>query len=208
MFTTAVVDLAVQLVEDANATSLLAPLRHLARRDTSIGRRVVAAELTTLHRGPNVEAGSCVNELRSHVRLEDFDEPVVHSLVVVAGGPTIDFLGRHRRNTAADPGGLPGGHHRSIVAVGGGQSRLVEALGAQPRLVLDRPSRPIPPHPAVAQQELGQPVTGPGQILATMSPRVRHRSRTASSRGLGTRIAVSSPARDNRANGGNRACPS
>lgn len=106
VFTPPVVDLAVRLVEDADATSLLAPLRHLGRRDTSIGRSVVVAALTTLRREPNVEAGRCINELRSHVRLDDIDEPVVHSLVVVAGGPSIDFLGRHRRSTAADSGGL------------------------------------------------------------------------------------------------------
>src|SRR5438128_1793054 len=56
------------------------------------------------------------------------------------------------------------------MVVGHLQGRLVETNSGQPRLVLDRPVRPAPPDPGVAQQELGQQVPGPGQVLDYVPP--------------------------------------
>jgi hypothetical protein len=55
--------------------------------------------------------------------------------------------------------------HGQVVPERLGHGGLVEPLGAKPRLVLERPGRPAPPHPPVAQQELPQPVAGPGEVL-------------------------------------------
>ena len=67
--------------------------------------------------------------------------------------------------------------------------------------MLEGPVVPVTPHPAMAQQELAEPV--PGRVRSmTMSARARHRSRTASSAGVGTRTEVSWPARNSTASRG------
>lgn len=105
-FTDEVVNLALQLVENVRVMGLLVPLRRLASHGTSIARSVVDAALSGLHREPSIEAARCVDELRAHVHLEDFDDDVVHSLVVVAGGMHTDAYGRRRGSAGAEPGGL------------------------------------------------------------------------------------------------------
>jgi hypothetical protein len=56
--------------------------------------------------------------------------------------------------------------HRPVVRVGGGKGRLVELLPEQPAFVRVGPgARSAAPDPAVAQQELRQPVPGPGPVF-------------------------------------------
>jgi len=55
--------------------------------------------------------------------------------------------------------------HGQVVPERLGHGGLVEPLRAKPRLVGERPGRPAPPHPPVAQQELPEPVAGTGQVL-------------------------------------------
>ena len=65
--------------------------------------------------------------------------------------------------------GVAGSQHRPVVRVGRGQGGLLEALGKQPALVGQGPGVPAPPGPAVAQQELAQPMPGPGPVLDHVS---------------------------------------
>jgi hypothetical protein len=60
---------------------------------------------------------------------------------------------------------VTGSQHRPVVRVGRGQGRLLEALGKQPALVGQRPGVATPPGPAVAQQELAQPMAGAGAVF-------------------------------------------
>ncbi len=53
-FTTAVIDLAIQLIEKAGVTALLGPLRHLARRRAELAVPVLGAALISLDRGLHV----------------------------------------------------------------------------------------------------------------------------------------------------------
>ena len=88
-------------------------------------------------------------------------DPVGKGLTIEPG----DQVGLHRREL-----GVAGQHHRPVMPEGGRQRRLIERLGGQPRLVQMRPVGPAPPHPPVTQQELGQPVAGPGQVLDHVAP--------------------------------------
>jgi hypothetical protein len=54
---------------------------------------------------------------------------------------------------------------RAVVRVGRGECPVVETHTGEPPLMLERPVRPAPPHLRVAQQKLGEPVPGPGQVL-------------------------------------------
>jgi len=51
------------------------------------------------------------------------------------------------------------------VLVGGLQSAILEALGAEPPLMAQGPSGPLSVHPSVAEKELTQTVTGSGPVL-------------------------------------------
>ena len=75
--------------------------------------------------------------------------------------------------------------------LGGG---VVEVLGAQPRPVAQGPRTALPPDPAMAEQELAEPVPLASDVLAEILA-ARSRSRTASSVSVGMWIGVSSPAR-------------
>jgi hypothetical protein len=87
------------------------------------------------------------------------------------GGQARDLPGKRR---PVAPAGKVGLHrvqvrvadldHGQVVPERLGHGGLVEPLGAKPRLVLERPGRPAPPHPPVTQQELAQPVPRPGEI--------------------------------------------
>jgi len=55
--------------------------------------------------------------------------------------------------------------HGQVVPERLGHGRLVEPLQPKPRLMLERPGRPAPPHPPVTQQELPQPIPRPGEIF-------------------------------------------
>jgi hypothetical protein len=56
------------------------------------------------------------------------------------------------------------------VAEGGLQLGIVEALGAQPALVLAGPAGPGPIDTAVAQQEGLQPSAGPAAVIDQVGP--------------------------------------
>jgi hypothetical protein len=62
-FTPAVIDLAIQLIQEAGITALLGPLRPLARLRPELAVRVLAAALISLDNGSVVEAGRCVADL-------------------------------------------------------------------------------------------------------------------------------------------------
>jgi hypothetical protein len=64
---------------------------------------------------------------------------------------------------------VAGVQHRSVVRIGRGQGGLLEALHQQPALVGQRPGVAAPPGPAVTQQQLAQPMPGPGAVLDHVS---------------------------------------
>ena len=107
MFTSAVVELAVQLVEQVGVTSLLGPLRHLARRQPDAGPAVLSAALSVLRVGPVVEAGRCIADLTGSQGGASLDRAVIRSLAVLAGRPEDGPSFRWSDGGAArDPGGL------------------------------------------------------------------------------------------------------
>ena len=107
IFALNVVDLAIQLVEHVGVTSLLGPLRHLARRRADVAAVVLSAALNALGNGPAVEAGRCIADLSGYLNAADVGRTAVRSLVILAGAPEEDPpFRRSRRNTARDPSGL------------------------------------------------------------------------------------------------------
>jgi hypothetical protein len=106
-FTSAVVDLAVQMAEHAGVTSLLGPLRHLARHRADVRPVVLSAALSTLRADPMVEAGRCVADLSGLLDSASLDRAAIWSLVVLAGEPEDDLPIRRPAGSAArDPSGL------------------------------------------------------------------------------------------------------
>lgn len=105
-FTDQVIDLMLSLVDEADVTPLLAPLRHLAARRQRLSLPVLSVAVSVLGRGPDIEAGRCISDFRGLVAAAAVDDSVVRSLVFLAGAPEPDMLGHHRRGTANDPGGL------------------------------------------------------------------------------------------------------
>jgi hypothetical protein len=86
--------------------------------------------------------------------------------------------------------------HRPVVVVGRLQRWLGEPLGDQPPLMGQRPRLAGPPDLPVAQQQLAQPMAGPHPVPDHVAPGAAQ-SRTASSAGVGIRMATSSEARCN-----------
>jgi hypothetical protein len=66
--------------------------------------------------------------------------------------------------------GVAGGHHRPVVGEGGLQLVVVEALGAQPALMLAGPAGPGPIDPAVPQEEGLQPPASPAAVIDQVGP--------------------------------------
>ena len=108
-FTSEVVAAAVQLVVSAGVTSLLGPLRHLARRRAEFRAGVLSAALSALRTGPVVDAGRCIADLTDLLDGVSLDRATIRSLVVLAGEPEdtlVAALGRQQ-------GGAPGSRRAS-----------------------------------------------------------------------------------------------
>lgn len=107
LFADDVVDHLGDLIRDQRLTDLLGPLRRLALRDDEYGRTVVDLAIEVLEREAVVEAARCLVDLRRHVAEADLAEPLVESLVMLAGRPERDDFGHRRRRSANnDPAGL------------------------------------------------------------------------------------------------------
>ena len=162
-FTLAVMDLAIQLVEQVGVTSLLGPLRHLARRRPDVCPAVVSAALSTLRNDASVEAGRCIADLISYLNTADVDRTAARSLVVLAGLPEEEPpLHRYRTGVARDPSGL-----RAAAGV------APETLTAVLREMLPSPARrsPLLVLPGTQAKDDGQAVSEFDQICAANSAR-------------------------------------
>lgn len=106
-FTAAVVDLEIELVEQVAITSLLGPLRHLARHRADFRPAILSAAFSSLRNGPAVEAGRCIADLAESGDSAGLDRAVIRSLVILAGAPEdeLPFRGR-TRGAARDASGL------------------------------------------------------------------------------------------------------
>jgi hypothetical protein len=147
-FSNDAVKLAVELVESADVTGLLAPLRTLARARAEFGSQVIQAAVATLRTGPVVEAGRCLADLAPHVVRASMDVTVVRSLVILAGTER-RLPGRRRNGSLGDASGLRVGADiapRTVIAV-------LEAMLPAP----SSPSLLILPHGQTA-------ASGPGPI--------------------------------------------
>ena len=106
-FTPGVIDLAIQLIEHVGITTLLGPLRHLARRRADVGKSVLTAALTCLSGGPVVDAGRCVADLIGPADAADISPAVVRSLIMLAGAPEDNHpLSRYTGAAVRDASGL------------------------------------------------------------------------------------------------------
>jgi hypothetical protein len=105
-FTLAVADMAVQLVEHQGVTSLLGPLRHLARHRADVRPAVLSAALHALRARPDLEAGRCVADLSDSLDSASLDHAVIRSLVALAGQPDDGPSFRRAAAVTRDPGGL------------------------------------------------------------------------------------------------------
>ena len=106
-FTSTVVELAVELVEHVGVTSLLGPLRHLARCRADFRPVVLSAALNALRAGPVVEAGQCIADLSGCLDNASLDRAMIWSLIVLAGEPADGLPFRRATGSAArDPSGL------------------------------------------------------------------------------------------------------
>ena len=105
-FTLAVADMAVQLAEHQGVTSLLGPLRHLARHRADVRPAVLSAALHALRAGPDLEAGRCIADLSGSLDSASLGHAVIRSLVVLAGQPDDGPSFRRAAAVARDPGGL------------------------------------------------------------------------------------------------------
>ncbi len=106
-FTSTVVGVAVQLVEDIGVTCLLGPLRHLARRRADLRPVVLPAALSALRTGPVVEGGRCIADLSGLLDSANLDQAMIRSLIILAGEPEDGLPFRRPTGSAAqDPSGL------------------------------------------------------------------------------------------------------
>lgn len=105
-FSPEVIGLVFDLVEQVGVSGLLETLRRLAHGRDELQAAVVSAAVATLRRAPDLDAGRCVSDFPGYVDTGAADSDVLRSMVYLAGAPEDDFLGRHRRSTANDPGPL------------------------------------------------------------------------------------------------------
>lgn len=112
-FTDEVVALAVELVADGVAPELLEPLRRLAGRRRKFAPPVLRAAVAALARGPLTAAGRCVAVFPELLTTATLDDQACRSLILLAGAPRRDSVGR----VATQPDGRP---DRSS---GGGEDR-------------------------------------------------------------------------------------
>ncbi|MCA1646498.1 MAG: hypothetical protein LC797_13915 [Chloroflexi bacterium] len=107
LFAREVVELGVSLIEEAGIVDLLEVLPHLTRTRDTFAPRILAAATGALRGGAVGEVGRCLAELAGHLTSRDLDVAVLRSLVVLAGAPAEDQLGRRTlRSEANDAAGL------------------------------------------------------------------------------------------------------
>jgi len=118
-----------------------------------------------------------------------------------AGDGRSERLGLEEANEVGLDGaelGLPALDGRLVASKGGPGGRLVKRACPEPLAILERPRRPVSPDLSMAPPWRRRKC--PSRFFARVrssvaSPLARHRSRTASSALVGTRIATSSPER-------------
>jgi hypothetical protein len=132
-----VVDHLSELVEQVPLLTLLSPLRLVARSLPAYRSQALMVALNTLRKGAVVEAGRCLFELSGALEGQPFDEKVVHSLVLLAGGPEMDQFGRRSvRSARNDPAGLRLVADREPDAVVGAIQRLLRRRPSSSGLLL------------------------------------------------------------------------
>lgn len=106
LFSPEVVAACLAAVSSAGAFELLDALRRLAVGREEFAADVAAASIKALKAGPVAWAGRCVAELSAHVDPAAMEDCVCRSLVLLAGAPERDRIGRSRPGRANDPTGL------------------------------------------------------------------------------------------------------
>lgn len=105
-FTDAVVDHAIDLVETLGLSSLIGPLRHVARNRVELADRILEAALGSLRQAPQIEAGRCLMDLSKRLKADALDAAVVRSLAYLAGMRTVRIPGRSGQARSHEPGPL------------------------------------------------------------------------------------------------------
>jgi len=126
-----------RLVSENGQTALLSVIRRVGRRIPEHRPSVLKLALEVLRCSSEVEAGRTVVELGSDVTPNDFDQNIVGAAIVLAGRPTPDYYGRHRRVAADNEPALLrlAGDHVPDLVVAEIQKRLAVPVPA-PSLVL------------------------------------------------------------------------
>lgn len=151
VFTDEVVALAVELVADVGVVpELLEPLRRLAGRRREFAEPVLRAALAALSRGPVTAAGRCVADFPELLSAAALDEQVCRSLVLLAGAPRRDSIGRSRPSQTADPTGLRAATGIAPGAVTAVLRRLLPPPTPPRSLIVPTPE---PPRPVVTDFE-------------------------------------------------------
>jgi hypothetical protein len=106
-YSTEVVEHLAEVADKAPRLTLLSPLRRIAEAVPAFRTRVLDVAISSLRRGPAVEAARCLVDLSASLDSDALDEKVVHSLVLLAGQPDRDDFG-HRtvRSATNEPAGL------------------------------------------------------------------------------------------------------
>ncbi|SNR86171.1 hypothetical protein [Blastococcus mobilis] len=164
VFTDEVVALAVELVADVGvAPELLEPLRRLAGRRRQFAEPVLRAALAALSRGPVTSAGRCVADFPELLSPAALDEQVCRSLVLLAGAPRRDSIGRSRPSQTADPTGLRAATGIAPGVVTAVLRRLLPPPARPRSLIVPTPE---PPRPVVTDFERA----AAGAAIATLIP--------------------------------------
>lgn len=106
VFTPEFVAVALELVTIGVAEDSLEVCRHLVQTRSEFVEQVVKVALQALRRGPLVPAGRALADLTAYVTVSDLDEQIVRSLILLAGAPALDRMGRARTSQTNDRTGL------------------------------------------------------------------------------------------------------
>ena len=145
------------------APELLEPLRRLAGRRREFAEPVLRAALAALSRGPVTAAGRCVADFPELLSPAALDEQVCRSLVLLAGAPRRDSIGRSRPSQTADPTGLRAATEIAPGVVTAVLRRLLPPPARPRSLILPTPE---PPRPVVTDFERA----AAGAAIATLVP--------------------------------------
>lgn len=164
VFTDEVVALAVDLIANVDvAPALLEPLRRLARKRREFAEPVLRAALAVLSRGPETAAGRCVADFPDLLSPAALNEQVCHSLILLAGAPRRDSMGRSRSSQTADPTGLRAATEVAPGVVTAVLRRLLPPPERPRSLIVPTPE---PPRPVVTDFERA----AAGTSVATLIP--------------------------------------